>query len=132
VMTAQKRVYDMTDRELRAYKRNKRRQREIRRRCLTIIATVCLVLIGALSYHAIQSNASTGQEEINFKYYKNITVQYGETLWDIADDYMDQDEYRNKAQYIAEVKNMNHLDDACSIKAGQKLIVPYYSNEFVK
>lgn len=131
-MNTQKRIYDMTDKELRAYKRNKRRQREIRRRCLTIIATVCLVLIGALSYHAIQSSASTGQEEINFKYYKNITVQYGETLWDIADDYMNHDEYKNKAQYIAEVKNMNHLDNEGTIQAGQKLIVPYYSNDFVK
>lgn len=131
-MTVQKRVYDMTDRELRAYKRKIRRQREIRRRCLTLFMTLCLVLAGALSYHAIQSSASTGQDKINFKYYTNITVEYGETLWDIADEYMDQDEYKTKAQYIAEVKNMNHLDDDGNILAGQKLIVPYFSNEFIK
>lgn len=131
-MRTSKNVYDMTDRELRAYKRKLRRQREIRRRCMMVTMTICLVLAGAISYHAIQSDASTGSDEINFKYYTEITVQYGETLWDIADEYIDYDEYKNKEAYIAEVKSINHLDSEGMIKAGQHLIVPYYSNEFVK
>lgn len=130
-MKMQKSVYDMTDRELRIYKRKLRRQREIRRKLMMGIMTFCLILVCAVSYHALQSNASTGDEEFNFKYYTNITVEYGETLWDIADEYIDYKEYKNKNAYIAEVQSINHLEDD-AIRAGQHLIVPYYSHEFVK
>ena len=131
-MRMTKNVYEMTDRELRAYKRKLRRQKEIRRRCMMVIMSLCLICIGVLSYHAIQTSANTGEDKLHFKYYTEITVQYGETLWDIADDYIDYNEYRNKSSYIAEVKNINHLDADGSINAGQRLIVPYYSYEFIK
>lgn len=131
-MRAQKSIYDMSDRELRAYKRRLRRQREIRRKCIMFAMTVCLILVCAVSYHSINSNASTGNEELHFKYYTGVTVQFGETLWDIADEYIDYNEYEDKHEYIAEVQSINHLDEDCDIKAGQILIVPYYSAEFVK
>ena len=130
-MNVQKSIYHMTDRELRAYKRKLRRQREFRRKCFTVIMTVCLVLVCAVSYHAIQTSASIGAEEWNFKYYTGITVEQGETLWDIADEYIDYNEYDNKLDYIAEVQSINHLKNEDAIRAGQHLIVPYYSNEFV-
>ena len=129
-MKTQKKVYDMTDRELRAYRRSLRRKKEIRRKCMMLVMTICLILICTVSYHGLQLNASTVDEEVNFKYFTNITVEYGETLWDIADEYIDYKEYKNKAEYIAEVQRMNHLEDD-KIKAGQHLIVPYYSTEFV-
>ncbi len=131
-MRVQNEVYNMTDRELRAYKRMLRRRRERIRKCLAGIMTVCLILVCAVSYHAIRSNASSGNDEINFKYYTEITVQHGDTIWDIADEYIDYDEYKNKSAYVAEVTNINHLDAEGTIKAGQCLIVPYYSHEFVK
>lgn len=131
-MKAQKNIYDMTDRELRAYKRRLRKQREIRRKCMMLVMTICLVIVGAVSYHSISSSASTGSDEINFKYYTSITVEYGETLWDIADEYIDYNEYKDKDDYIAEVQSINHLEDKGNIRAGQILVVPYYSNEFVK
>lgn len=128
----QKNLYEMTDRELRLYKRRLRRQRELRRKCMLLLMTFGLIMICAVSYHSIKSNASTGDEEMNFKYYTNITVAYGDTLWKIADDYIDYDQYKDKATYIAEVRNINHLDEDEVIKAGQYLVVPYYSHEFVK
>lgn len=130
-MRAQKSIYHMTDRELRSYKRMLRRQREFRRKCLTAIMTLCLIVICAVSYHAIQTNASTGEGELNFKYYTNITVSQGETLWDIAEEYIDYEMYDNKNEYIAEVQSINHLKNKDAIRAGQHLIVPYYSKEFV-
>lgn len=131
-MRVQKSIYDMTDRELRAYKRKLRRQREIIRKCIFVAMTLCLIVVGAISYHSISSSANTGKDEMNFKYYTSIIVAHGETLWDIADEYIDYDEYDNKREYIAEVQNINHLDDEDDIRSGQILIVPYYSNEFVK
>ena len=35
-------------------------------------------------------------------------------------------------EYIAEVQSINHLAEEDSIRAGQTLIVPYYSYDFVK
>ncbi len=131
-MREQNSVYYMTDREYRAYKRQIRRQRELHRRMLMVIVTVCFVVIGVFSYNSFIASANTGDEEIAFKYYTNITVAYGETLWEIADDYIDYEQYADKEVYIAEVKNINHLDAEGTLKAGQKLVLPYYSNEFVK
>lgn len=131
-MRIQKNIYDMTDRELRTYKRKLHRQRAIRRRCMMVLMTVCLIMACAVSYHSIKSSAHTADEELNFKYYTSITVAYGDTLWDIADEYIDYEQYDNKEVYLAEVRNINHLDEELSIRAGQSLILPYYSNEFVK
>lgn len=131
-MRTQENLYEMTDRELRTYRRELRHKREIRRKCFALAATLCLILLGTVSYHAIQSSANTGEETLSFKYYTNVTVAYGESLWNLADDYIDYDHYKNKNIYIAEVCSINHLANEADIQAGQSLIVPYYSNEFVK
>lgn len=130
-MKTQKIIQEMTDSELRIYKRRLRRQREIRRRCMMLLMTACLVMVCAVSYHSLKSSANTG-DDLNFKYYTNITVSYGETLWEIADKYIDYNEYEDKNAYIEEVRNINHLDADASIKAGQYLVVPYFSSDFVK
>lgn len=131
-MRTHKTIREMTDRELRTYKRKLRRQKEICRRCIMMLMTFCLIITCAVSYHSIKSSANTGNEELHFKYYTNIRVVYGETLWEIADEYMDDRQYSDKESYIAEVRNINHLDEESSIQAGQYLIVPYYSDEFIK
>lgn len=130
-MRGQKSIYHMTDRELRTYKRLQRRQREFKRKCFTVMLTFCLVILCAVSYHAIQTNASTGEDNVHFKYYTDIIVSKGETLWDIAEKYIDYSVYKNKNDYIAEVQSINHLQNKDAIRTGQHLIVPYYSEEFI-
>uniref|UniRef100_UPI0040569191 LysM peptidoglycan-binding domain-containing protein n=1 Tax=Acetatifactor sp. TaxID=1872090 RepID=UPI0040569191 len=131
-MKVQKNIYEMTDKELRIYKRRLHRQRAIRRRIMMVFATICLVMVCAISYHSIRTSANTGHEDLSFKYYTNITVAYGDTVWDLADDYIDYSQYEDKESYLIEVKSINHLDEELNIRAGQNLILPYYSNEFVK
>ena len=131
-MRGRESVYYMTDSELRAYKRRMRRQRSLRNRLFTLFMTICLIAVFAVSYCSIKSSASMGRDQLQFKYYTSITIQYGETLWDIADDYIDYNQYKYKSVYIAEVQSINHLDNDTQIRAGQSLIVPYYSSEFVK
>lgn len=129
-MREQKNIREMSDRELRSYKRALRLRKERRCKALRIsiiaIATLCIIVIFSASYGAIKSNANS-----KFKYYTSITVEAGENLWDIADEYIDYDIYENKNKYIAEVQSINHLDESSTIVAGQMLIVPYYSAEFV-
>ena len=131
-MREQKSIYRMTDRELRAYKRQQKRRKQIQRRIYTMIATICMIVVCAVSFHGIRSVASNGENQLKFKYYTQVTVAYGETLCDLCDSYIDYEEYKDKNAYIAEVRSINHLSDENGVRAGQTLIVPYYSYDFVK
>ena len=132
VMREQKSVYRMTDRELRAYKRQQKRRKQLQRRICTMMATLCMIVVCAVAFHGIRSMASNGENQLKFKYYTQVTVAYGETLWDLSDSYIDYEEYKDKNEYIAEVQSINHLTEEGSVRAGQTLIVPYYSYDFVK
>ena len=131
-MRDHKSVYRMTDRELREYKRMQRRRKLIQCRIFSMIVTACVIAFCAVSYHGIRSMASNGTDDLKFKYYTQVTVAYGETLWDLADNYIDYEEYKDKNAYIAEVQSINHLTEEDTIRSGQSLIVPYYSYDFVK
>ncbi len=102
-----------------------------RQKCLSaglaIAALICMVTICTISYSSIRTQANTG-----FKYYTCITVQSGETLWSIADRYIDYGHYESKDTYIKEVENINHLNNRDSLLVGQSLVVPYYSAEFIQ
>ena len=126
----QKSIYIMEDRELRAVKRELRRRRQYRRKllisALAMLAVACIIIGGGFYVSSIRSSAGSG-----FKYYTSVTIEYGETLWSLADAYIDYDYYKDKHSYIAEVRSINHLDEDCSIMAGQILILPYFSEEYV-
>lgn len=130
-MRTQRKLYKMNERELRKYVRAIRLRRERARKCLTamiaVCATVCMILICSVSYKALSSNANDG-----FKYYTGVTVEVGESLWDLAEEYMDSVHYSNRESYIAEVCSINHLADENAITVGQLLILPYYSQEYVR
>ena len=54
-MREQKSIYRMTDRELRAYKRQQKRRKQIQRRIYTMIATICMIVVCAVSFHGVRS-----------------------------------------------------------------------------
>lgn len=122
---------ELTNREWRHDRRVQNLKREHRQKFpaigLALAVIICLFLICIISYSSIKVQANTG-----FKYYTSITVENGETLWSIADRYIDYDHYKDKNAYIAEIENINHLDNGETILAGRLLIVPYYSMEYVQ
>lgn len=120
-----------TDRELRSYRRKIRRQREIRRNIILVLASVIFVLIFAITFHSFTSFANTDTENVSYKYFDSIQVEKGDTLWSLAEKYADADHYNTNSEYISEVMRINHLHDD-EIIAGQYLVIPYYSNEFVQ
>ncbi len=130
-MRMRKNIAEMTDRELRYYKRKLRRQRETRRKVMMFIISVCLIAVCTVSYRSIKSSANSG-EDMLFKYYTNIAVQSGDTLWNIADEYMDANQYKDKNAYIAEVRSINHIGEDDLLYSGQHITIPYYSSEFIK
>ena len=132
-MGEQKSMYGVDDREVRERRRALRRHRQHRHRrrilisALAMLEAACMIIGGGFYASSIRSSAGSG-----FKYYTSVTIEYGETLWSLADEYINYDHYKDKNRYIAEVQSINHLDGAGTLMAGQTLIVPYYSDEYVE
>lgn len=120
--------YEMlSDRDKRAYRRELRRRRERRRKIfnvtMAVVVAICLVLIGSLAYGSIHSEANSG-----LKYFDTVTISYGDTLWELSDQYIDYDHYKDKNAYIREVCRINHIYED-KLVPGEILFFPYYSSE---
>ena len=107
-------------------KKNKSKKRRAHGRlgklvlCLTIIAAATAIII------AVKSNKTTADESLGLtKYYTSITVESGDTLWDIAKEYR-KSETSDINSYIDEIKSINNLVTD-EITAGQNLIIVYYA-----
>ncbi len=124
-------VMRIYERDLRNQQRKIRRRREVRRIFILAGIAIVLALATALSCHVLLSNANTELGDISYKYYTSVQIAPGDTLWTLADKYADEAHYPSQNQYIAEVMSMNHLagEEIC---AGNYLILPYYSSEFIK
>lgn len=105
--------------------RRSRKSRSIGRNLLfwiaafMIVISVFLIAGNQLKAHEVQASSAYDQHV----YYTSVEIQPGDTLWDIADEYMGT-MYEEKKDYIREVKRINHMRTD-SIKAGSYLIVPY-------
>ena len=119
-------VYPMTKRELLAYKKQLNHRKVLRRRFAFGFISILLVLLFVFSFTSI-AQATEELPETTYKYFTYHTVDKGDTLWSMAEEYIDYNFYNNLDEYINEVKEINHLSDS-TIKAGENLVVPYFSN----
>ncbi len=103
-----------------------RQQRERRRFVVLLLLTVLLVFGIGFGFGSLMTRAEEPEDTIPYKYYANIEIESGDTLWTIADDYMDSVHYVSRTDYINEVMTLNHMTTDQLI-SGQKIIVPYYS-----
>lgn len=86
------------------------------------IAAFCFFLSGRVA-------AKAASADHYYKYYTCIRIEQGDTLWDIAGEYMGEF-YRSRNDYIREVQYINHLSGE-AIQCGQYITVPYYSAEYL-
>lgn len=91
---------------------------------LTLVTVVSIVILLGSSIHALAN--SNDNRPVN-KYYTSITVENGDTLWDIADTYISGYDV-DKADYVNEISQLNNLSDGC-IHAGQSIVVAYYTRD---
>ena len=107
------------------------RKREVvvrRQRSLIAIVIIVLISLGILFGTGMSVLASSKDDPAAYnKYYKTIQVEYGDTLWTIADEYI-QDLNIDKTAYIAELCSLNHINED-DIKAGEYLVIAYFSKE---
>ena len=88
-----------------------------------VLLAVIALIVGISIGHTQKIYAKSDEQ----KYYSNIVVSEGDSLWTIAENYMDQQHYESIYQYIDELKRVNCLTSD-SIYVGQNLIVTYYNN----
>ena len=84
-----------------------------------VLILAALVLVAFMAFSSVRTatqagTASTGPAT------RTLTVQVGETLWQIAEKVAPRDDPRDT---VARIRNLNSLDTAV-LQAGQRLIVP--------
>ena len=85
---------------------------------IVAVAIFSSIFLGSTKAQAASASAPN-------KYYTSIRIESGDTLWDIANEYV-TDEYKDKTDYIKEVCSINHIS-ADEIHSGQYIVVPYYA-----
>ncbi|MCI8402846.1 MAG: LysM peptidoglycan-binding domain-containing protein [Lachnospiraceae bacterium] len=76
----------------------------------------------------VQAKERQRQQEPGYKYYTSILVESGDTLWEIAGQYLGGYE-GSRETYIQEVIRLNGLQGD-RIQAGQYLTIFYFSQEY--
>lgn len=103
-----------------------RRRREMRKNFLLFVMTLCLIVTTSIAVSSFRSDAKNDESGESYKYYKSIVVSDSDTLWSIAETYMDAEHYESIYEYIREVMQINSLTND-AIYADAHLIVPYYA-----
>ncbi len=104
----------------------KRRKQIVKRRMFLLLATAFVITIGSMVFGSIFSKAKNPAADIpQYKYYKSITIEQGDSLWSIAEEYCTDQDTR---EYVSELKQLNSLTSE-TIYAGQHLLVAYYDTE---
>ena len=104
------------------------RRRELRRRMRGLVIAVLMVLAFLSGFFGRTLVSAYAEEEYIKpvkRYYTSIQLQAGDSLWDIAEEYMDGSGY-SKKEYVEVLKRMNGLSSD-RIHAGQYLTVGYFA-----
>lgn len=108
-------------------RRRKQQRRKAIRSYFLMITSICLVLIIVCASNDFSIRSGATEEPGTYKYFTEVRVTNGMTLWDIARKYISA-EYESVDDYIKEVKEINSIYTD-EIYYGQSLMVPYYSSE---
>lgn len=99
-----------------------------RQRGLLAVVVILIVAFGILLGTSINALASSEKDIASYnKYYVSIRIESGDTLWTIADEYVEGFNL-SKSDYITEVCQINGISED-NIHAGDYIVVPYFSQE---
>lgn len=117
----------------RLHSASKRRRQVFREKFILIAAAVIVIACSSVMLGARLVDAHGSQSEItqDYKYYKSIQLNAGDTLWAIAETYTDDesDSISAVTNYIKVLKEINGLTSD-TIHEGQYLTVVYNDKNF--
>ena len=90
---------------------------------IVFIFAAAMAAVIILSSNAVKTHASVSGAT---KYYKSVTIMPGDTLWSIAEEYMDPMQYKDARDYIRELRQINSIGSD-SINSGCYIVVACYS-----
>ena len=84
------------------YKVADTRKQKAKQRILLLLITTLLITVGSIVFGSSFSAARESSEEFpkEYQYYKSITIQEGDTLWSVAQEY--QTEYKSVEESMKE------------------------------
>lgn len=105
--------------------------RNAKRMVKKLFLTVCMIALLAMGGSAILTKATTPEDagKVYYKYYTQIEIQEGDSLWTLAGKYMKNGPYTSRKEYMKEVVELNQLSNVTIIQ-GQHLVVPYYEDVY--
>ena len=98
------------------------------RKHFIVIMGIILVSLFILLGSSIRAFASSGQQADYHKYDTCITLESGDTLWNLADDYV-IDGVMSRQDFMKEACRLNHISSSTVLKSGDTLAIAYYSTE---
>lgn len=110
-----------------SYSRGRRAARVRYKRKLISWIVMAFIAFGIILFGSIHIFASSTDNRPFNKYYTSVRVQDGDTVWSIADRYID-DASVDKRDYVDEVCKLNNLTDG-QIHSGDYIVVSYYSQD---
>ena len=106
---------------------SRRRKRSVHVKKLFVGMFSLIMILGLSAFYGsglVSAHDNAKDYQVRCKYYKSIQIHSGDTLWNIAEEYM-ADDYESVSDYITEVKKINKLSSD-QIQDSQYLTVPYY------
>lgn len=88
---------------------------------LLVIVIICLIC------NSFIVNASGKTSPITYKYYTDVRINRGDTLWSVASQYISE-EYHSIEEYMNEIMELNSMNTR-EVYYGERIMVPYYSSE---
>ncbi|MBE5881712.1 MAG: LysM peptidoglycan-binding domain-containing protein [Lachnospiraceae bacterium] len=112
-----------------------RRRAIVARQRRTLAFTAFALVLGVILAVSVLSTSTlaTGADRASttYKYYKEVYVESGDTLWNIAAQYTDGS-ISEIQECITEICSINDLSRLETLKSGTYIVVPYYSSQYLQ
>ncbi len=118
----------MDRQEKRARLKHRRIKEVARNKMILFIMVALIVVIGSTGFKSLFASAHASvNESVQYKYYKSIVIEDGDTLWNIATECSSSQ--MTTKECVQEIKELNQLSSE-AIQEGQHLVVPYYDIQY--
>ena len=94
------------------------------------IAVVCIASIALSMLPGNKADAQGEDQLVYYKYYDNVKIEKGDTLWGYAEKFRRPDGM-SCSEYIRDVKRINHLHGD-KLVVDETIVLPYNSTEYNK